>query len=63
MRRVKSAENVADQCTKALSNAGISKHSITLGDVNMDEERVEGAQQDAAMFWDFGSCPEVRDGW
>ena len=37
------------------------KHSITLEHVNVDEERVEGAKQDVAMFF-FGSCPEVHDG-
>ena len=54
---------MADLGIKALSKAVSSKHSITLEHVNMDEERVEDAQQDVAMFWDSGSRPEVRDGW
>ena len=53
VRRVNNEENVADLGTKAPSNAVISRHAITLGCVNTDEERVEGAQQDVAMLWDF----------
>ena len=63
MRRVKSKKIVADLGTKALSKATISKHSITVVDVNMDEERVEDAQQDVAAFWYYGSGPDVRDEW
>ena len=29
----------------------------------MAEEKGENAQQDVAMFWDFGSGPDVRDRW
>ena len=35
---------------------------VVVDDVNMDEERFEIAQREVAMFWDFGSDPEVRDG-
>ena len=63
MRRVKIEDNVANLGTKALSKAVISKHSITLVYVNMAEEKGQDAQHDVAMFWDFGSGPDVRDGW
>ena len=63
VRRVKSEENVTAHGTKTLSKAIISKHSITLVSAHMAEVRVEDAQQDVAMFGDFGSGPEVRDGW
>ena len=36
--------------------------SVVVVDVNMVEERVEITQREVAMFWDFGSDPEVRDG-
>ena len=60
-RRVKSEKNVADLGTKLLSNAVISKHSITLVYPNMAEDKVKDAQQDLAIFWDFGSGRGVRD--
>ena len=47
---------------KSLSKAVTSKHSITMGHANMAEEAVEDAQQDVAMFRDFGSGPDLRDG-
>ena len=54
-RRIKGEEHVADLGTKPLSEAVISKHSITLTYANMAEERFEGGQQDV----DFGSGPDV----
>ena len=47
--RVKSEENVTDPGAKALSNAILSKHSITVEYVKMDEDWVEDAQHDVAM--------------
>ena len=55
MLRVNEKENVPDLGTKALSKAAIMKHSVTQGDVNMTEEKVEVVQQNVATFWDFGS--------
>ena len=49
VRRVISEEKV-DLGIKALSKAVVSKHSITSVYVNRDEEKVEGAQQAAAMI-------------
>ena len=54
---------MADVGTKALKKAVFSNHSITLDNFNMTEEKGEDAQQHVAMFWDFGSDPDVRDGW
>ena len=41
---------VTDLGNKPLSKAVIAKHCLTLGYVNMAEEK------DVAMFWDFGSA-------
>ena len=60
VRRVKGEKNVADLGIKTLNKAVISKHSITLEFADMAEERVEDAQQDVAMFWDFSSGPGGR---
>ena len=49
VRRVK-RDNVPDLGTKALSKAVISKHYLALEYVDMDEEGLQVAQQDVAMF-------------
>ena len=55
VRRVK-RDNVPDLGTKALSKAVISKHYLALKYLDMDEEGLQVAQQDVAMFRDFGSA-------
>ena len=60
--KVKSEENVADLGTKPLSKAVIAKHCLTLGYVNMAEEKGQCKVQGVAMFWDFGSIQMLVTG-
>ena len=55
VRRVNEKENVLDLGTKTLSKAVIAKHSVTEGDVNMTEKKVEDVQQNVATLWGFGA--------
>ena len=48
--------NVADLGTKPLSKTVSTKHCLTLGYANMDEENVEIGWQVLAMFWDLSSA-------